>query len=384
MRQQLKAALVIIASAAATVGALVGVTALANKPASYTAKAHISSASSSSTTVFIPSTTANVSPTGTVKKIPTGSKLQLGISVLWYVSRDISDSQLEQQATATMDYLVSERANAININFPFYSGGPSYNRIYAAGGTPTPSQVAIVVKAAIKDKLRVTLRPLLDQGDLGPGWRGSIHPSNLIKWFASYENFLKPYLVVAQANQVSTFILGAELNSIAAATEWKSLIKESQSIFHGQTGYSINWDAFHSTAPLPPVASLGVDAYDPVSVGSTASVSQLVAGINQWWSATPARIDQSKIVIDELGIANQDGAYLEPFAAQLPPSNPINFMIQQNWFSAYCQVVQIRHLAGIYYWGMLFDQTKPDTSMMSFVGRSGAQAIKNCFTELSS
>jgi hypothetical protein len=306
--------------------------------------------------------------------------LQLGINVLWYVSSPTEPlAQVAKQAAASMNYIVSEDANSVNINFPFYAKGPASNLLYAGSGTPTPAQVAVVVEVAHKSGLRVTLRPLMDQTTMGAGWRGNIHPIDLNDWFGSYELFLKPYLVVAQDTGVSTFILGAEFNSLAADPQWSSLVNQANAVFHGQTAYSVNWDVFHSTSPDPPVDSLGVDAYDPVSVGPTASIKQLEDGINQWWATLPSRIIQSNTVIDELGIPAQNNAYLEPFAAQLP-NEPLNLQIQFNWFTAYCQVIQARHLAGVYFWDLIFgENSNTVTQMMSFIGRPGARAIKSCF-----
>jgi hypothetical protein len=96
----------------------------------------------------------------------------------------------------------------------------------------------------------------------------------------------------------------------------------------------------------------------------------------------PPQHNPAKTIIDEVGIASQDGAYVIPYAYTIY-KEPVDPAIQANWFSAACQVIQQFHIPGIYYWDLPFNETKASLAWAtSWVGRPGAQSIKNCFAQL--
>jgi hypothetical protein len=308
---------------------------------------------------------------------------QLGIDLLWYANPTESIDQVSKQAETDMNYIVGLHANSVDIVFPFYTSSATSNATFAGSDTPTTTALAVAIQAATKAGLRVTLRPLMDQGSLGGGsnWRGNIHPSDVASWFTGYEQFLQPYLATAQANGVATFIVGAELSSLAAEPEWPALIAKARIAYHGELAYSSNFDVFQKGDQQPPVDRLGVDAYFPVLVSSDAPLTQLEAAWDFWWSTLPHSIKPSKVVIDELGIAAQNGAYQVPYNTDFT-GEPINTVIQTNWFAAACQAVQQFHIAGIYFWNVDFGNPTEITSPSSIVERAGAQGIRKCFSSL--
>jgi hypothetical protein len=311
---------------------------------------------------------------------------QLGVDLLWYEDwPPPSQTQIAQTAHADLSYLVGLNANSMSINFPFYTASATSSSVYAGDRTPTPAQLAVVVEAARRMKLRVTIRPLMDESDLGANnWRGTIAPRNVAAWFASYESFLRPYLVMANTHKVTTFIVGAELNSLSGASQWKHLLAQARKLFRGELAYSSNWDTFHDGGPNPPADSIGVDTYFPVSAGNHAPVRKLIADWNSWWNTLPSDVNQQETVIDEVGIAAVDGAYAAPYESG-EPSQPLKLSIQSNWFRAACSVVKNRHLAGIYFWRLTFGGSLTvSTSPTSFVGRPAERVIRNCFAILAS
>ena len=309
---------------------------------------------------------------------------QLGVDLLWYEDwPHLSQTQIAQTAHADLSYLVRLNANSLSINFPFYTASATSSSVYAGDRTPTPAQLAVVVEAARRMKFRVSIRPLLDEADLGANyWRGSIAPRNVAAWFASYESFLRPYLVMANTCKATTFIVGAELNSLAGASQWKHLLAQARKLFGGELAYSANWDAFHEGGPNPPADSIGVDTYFPVSAGNHASVRVLIGDWNTWWNTLPSDINQNATVIDEVGIAAVDGAYAVPYESG-EASQPLRLSIQANWFRAACSIVKNRNLPGIYFWRLTFGGSLTvSNGPTSFVGRPAQQVIRNCFASL--
>lgn len=312
---------------------------------------------------------------------------QYGINVLWYRGQENSQ-QIEKDARITFAYVRNLGANSVAINFPFYMSGSTSSRVYAGSGTPTADQLRPVIQAAEHDGLSVNLRPLLDESTFGPNqFRGTIQPEDRSAWFASYTAFLKPYLVMAQSTNVSRFTVGTELTSLANDSGWINLVSGARRLFNGQLVYSNNW---YQLDALPKVNTVvdqnGLDAYFPVSVGNNASVAQIAAAWNHWLDAVPSAVGVDNMVLSEVGIAAQAGAYQKPFDSG-NPSEPIDATVQARWFAAACQVMHERHMGGIYFWE-LFLPTPPGSfnpttaAPTSFVDR-GSTAIRACFKELS-
>ena len=331
-------------------------------------------------TVITPKIVSLPPPSLKIFHIVTQKTPQLGIDLLWYVKNPKETiTQITKQAYYDMNYIVSLHANSVDINIPFFTKSSTSSLVYSNSATPTPKELAIAIKIAKQHNLRVTIRPLLDETDLGAGnWRGNIKPSNISEWFISYEKFLQPYLVTAEKYKIPTFILGVELSSLQSLGQWNKLILKVQKIFHGQLGYSENWDMFHTGKITPNLKRIGVDAYFPIKVTPNVSINNLTKGWEDWFNTIPVNINKSLLVIDEVGIASQNGAYLQP--SYTGNDQPLNFLIQSNWFTAACTTVKNLHLGGIYYWDFFFNNSHQVNSFpTSFVGRPGAQAIKSCF-----
>jgi len=320
---------------------------------------------------------------GPAPPAPPPPRPQLGIDVLWYRHPEDTAAIIRSKAARVVSYIGELGANAISISFPFYMSGPRGSHIYARSATPAPDDLAVLVDDATARGLSVNLRPLLNQNAIG-GWRGAIHPDNRHVWFASYESFLAPYLAMASAHRVTGFTVGAELSSLAADPSWGALDGWVRTIFHGKLSFSNNWDEFAAgRLGGGTVGQQGVDAYFPVPLGNGASVGDLVAALNDWLSR-PRRIDLSGILVQETGIAAQPGAYAHPQA--WTGARNWDFGLQARWYRAMCTVVRERHMAGLYFWDIDFNQNvwrpSPDSDPpLSFIGRQGALAVRSCFAD---
>ena len=100
--------------------------------------------------------------------------------------------------------------------------GPSSSTVFATNSTPTPSQLAVLVRDTKQAGLYVSIRPLLDETALGIS-RVYWSPANPDASFASYRHFLIPYATMAQREHVQQFIVGAEFSMFAdggTGTHW--------------------------------------------------------------------------------------------------------------------------------------------------------------------
>ncbi|MFE4634498.1 hypothetical protein ACFRJ1_14150 [Streptomyces sp. NPDC056773] len=318
---------------------------------------------------------------------------ELGIQVLWYAdTAGEKDSTVRMKARRIIDYVVGRDMNSVSISFPFVTKGITSNKVEAGPITPTTAHLGILLEEAAASGLRVTVRPLLDERSLMAqdplAWRGKIKPADPAAWFASYQQFLKPYLELSAEHKVKTFVIGTELSSLENDTHWKGVITTAQQSFPGEINYAVNWDMFVARDLTMPVKAVGVDAYFPLKqLKDDAPVSAVVEGWQTWLSKKKGVGDGKldKVLLYEVGAPAENGGYGHP-GAWGGKSGPLNLQVQKNWFDAVCQVAQARGMAGLYWWKLDFHQDPAvfdaqNDSHDSFLGRPAEESVKTCFRQ---
>jgi hypothetical protein len=133
--------------------------------------------------------------------------------------------------------------------------------------TPTPDQLAELIKHAKEKKLRVVLMPIvLLDNPRGNDWRGVIKPSEDYggweEWFNSYRSMLNHFAWIAQGNGVDVFVVGSEFVSAETHTdEWIKTIAEVRKVFKGRLTYSSNWDHYKSVGFWDQLDLIGMNSY---------------------------------------------------------------------------------------------------------------------------
>jgi hypothetical protein len=308
-------------------------------------------------------------------------------------------AQVDRYATTEINEYKKLRANAIAIAFPLYTASLTSNSVTAMESctsnteqTPPAAIVGDVVKIAHKAGLSVLLRPLIDQANLfsqSPGaWRGNLAPSDVSEWFTNYLTTLRPYLQIAQTDHVEHFAIQSELDSLADLPNWTTAIQLSRGIYSGNIVFDYSWDT-PTVKVSRPGTTLAIDTYPKVNSPVTATPAQILSQWNHLLTTrTYYRVPSiSKVTIDEIGIAAQDGAYQQSYKGQLTPTStyPFNQTIQVNWFTAACTFMKEHHLKGIYYWGPWLAASygamlsKPDANKPSDIQPQAGSAIRRCF-----
>ena len=310
---------------------------------------------------------------------------QLGAQVLWYSYPGETDASVRGNALRLVNYMVGKHMNAISVTFPFATAGPTASRVGASARTPSVRHLGMLMDTAAAAGLRVTLRPLLDERSLVArdplAWRGSLTPVDRAVWFGSYEAFLAPYLAVAASHHANTFVLGAELTSLEDDPRWRSVVATARKSFSGELSYDANWDDYVSRHVPVPVDHLGIDAYFPLPLlGDNASVAEIAEGWQRWLDRKNTG-ELPRIVLSEVGIIAEDGAYRHP--AVWTGGGKLNPTVQQRWFEAACRVARDRDMAGLYWWNLDFHTDPaagtPAGSRTSFLGRPAEAVITSCF-----
>lgn len=316
---------------------------------------------------------------------------QLGIDVYWTANARDSDTLIRAKAERIIAYAIRLGANSISLTFPFYTYGITSDTIYANKvTTPSPGHIGIFLSAAAAGRMRVTLRPVLNEDILvaqnAKAWRGSIEPADPSAWFASYRRFLLPYARVAQSAHAATLVIGTELNSLGGNPGWPALVRAISSVYHGQLAYDENFDSFQDHDTNLPVPTFGVDAYPRFQLPDSASVGELARAWEGWLGSHSAGV-LHKTVLSEVGIAAVAGAYAFPGAWLGTADSPIVPGVQANWYSAVCRAFSAKKLAGIYWWEVSFDANpaRPTDFLrdrLTFLARPAQHVISACFTSI--
>jgi hypothetical protein len=310
-----------------------------------------------------------------------------GVHIYWEAQRGESDTIVRARARRMFRYIVGLNANSIAVSFPFFMDTRYSSTVWGSSKrTPSVHQMKIFLEEARRSRLRVTLRPLLDEINLDPpkGWRGNIEPPDRDQWFTSYQRFIKPYLEIAEQLKVPTFVLGTELNSLEADPRWKILRGWAGTLYKGETAYAANWDNFVYRKIKSPAPRLGVDAYFPVKVPDDAPVSAIRDSWKQWLRKS----ENGKLsgqVLYEAGIVAQNGAYRAP--GDFYNKRAYNEQVQANWYRGVCQAVKDVGMHGIYWWGVEF-RADPKTvkprqeTRFGFINRKKTEReIRSCFAD---
>ncbi len=296
-------------------------------------------------------------------------------------------SKLTQLGQSESVFLRSIGATSVCLVIPFYTPSATASNVYfgrsatsQGGSSPTPAQVAAVIKGLAATHLKITLKPLLNQSSLGTSWRGIIKPSNVSQWFHSYVTAFGPYLRMAQSLRIAGFVLEAEMVSLEAQPQWRPLAIWASSLFRG----NLIWD---SSANIriqpPPLATLRVwiDTYPDVFTPHP-SASQLVAGWNQALGAYHLPLPLSNDVMGEVGIMAQDGSYAHPWKYQ--QVSTFNQPVQRKWYEAACTYGVQHRYRGIYFWSLAFGTSVPSLVRPTqwspmLIQPAGFAAIRACF-----
>ena len=311
---------------------------------------------------------------------------QLGVNVYWERNITDSDDVVRAKARRVLDYVVDLGANSVAFSFPLFTDGVTSDRVFAADRTPTPGQVTLAVQEAADRGLRVSLRPVLNEEVLVAedpnAWRGSIEPTDPARWLASYTAVIRPYAEIADRDSVATFVIGTELQSLEEEPGWKGVVTTLQAAFPGELRYSMAYNDFVHNARQAPALPAMLDAYPPMPLDDDASVDEVTAAWRLWLVQIAADL-RPTLVLSEVGIAAQDGAFRHP-ATWGSDAHALNLQVQRTWYESVCRAAQDLDLAGLYWWYLNFD-TDPAAAQptpldrMGFVGRPAEQAIRDCF-----
>jgi hypothetical protein len=343
-------------------------------------------ASSTPTEVISVSTevpTVVMSPT-----IPTVTSSQndymAGVSVLAFGN----EPDFNEKSHALLSRLSSHGVTHVSFTFHIRVDGIQATYVFSDESiTVSDENIRTFIQNAHLYNMHVTIRPIIDEGNLKPQWRGEINPPDIIGFFQSYEHLMMHYANLAQSENADAINIGSELNSLEQYSDnWSLLIRNIRSVFTGQITYSSNHDmATQLYAFKHELDFYSIDAYYSLGVSAEASVEELVNAWSTIIQGLSNSMDMSKVVISEIGIIPYHDVYNRPFMwGEAAESEGLerDTESQRKFYEATCKAL-VPVTAGLYWW--YFGMSAPDVNYFSTHDPSGKPAemeVSNCFNNL--
>jgi hypothetical protein len=273
-------------------------------------------------------------------------------------------------------------ADAVDIVWQIFAPNDKSNVVDTTSTTLSAANVGILTSIAQQYGLMVAYRPLMFTYESND-WEGLIKPTNPSSFFESYYEANLPYLEMAQKYHVNEFVAGTEMDGVIGDPQWYSYISKISSVYSGVVSY-----ASHETGYFPPsgklanMSYLGVDMYEKSSLPASATEQDVASMYESFFARMPTAVLRRTAII-ETGIEARDGAYQSP--ASLDFSGNFDPTIQYNWFTAACQAAKKFQLRAVFFWkvDLADNPSEPASSLSTFEGREGADAIASCASIIS-
>lgn len=301
------------------------------------------------------------------------------VGVNLYATDNYSAEETRTDGIRMISYIKDVlHAGAVDIVWRVFARTDSSDAVETDDTTLSPSNVGILTTIAQEYGLLVAYRPLMFT-DESNNWEGLIKPADPASFFDSYFQANLPYLQEAQKYRVNEFVAGTEMDGVIEDSAWPSYVNKVSRVYSGVVSYASHESMyFPPSSKLPDMKYLGVDMYEKSRMPASASLSRVTSFYESYFARLPASVLRRTSII-ETGIEARDGAYEAPSALDF--SGTLDEAIQYNWFTAACDAAKKFQLRAVFFWKVDladYPQTHPASSLSTFEGREGADAISSC------
>jgi len=222
--------------------------------------------------------------------------------------------------------------------------------------TLSDADLVALIRTAHRARLRVTLMPLIEvrEGERDH-WRGVLKPADPERWWSTYEEVIDHYAEIASREDVSSFVVGSELSSLAGeehSPRWRRITGVAKARFDGALAWVSNHDALDRRGPLPFVDIAGVSAYFPLADGPDDSEAELSEAFGSAVAALSRyrREVRLPLVLFEVGFPSVDGGAMAPW--DYTSGAPIDLEEQRAAYEAVARALaEAPFVEGALFWG---------------------------------
>ena len=245
-------------------------------------------------------------------------------------------------------------ATHVSIVHPWYMETALSDGIFEHPVETTPwSSLVRAVQDAKCVGLEVFLFPILRVADQTHGWRGTLKPKSVERFFENYTKLMLRFAHLAEKMKLPLLSVGSELASMEVhEAKWRTLIAKIREVYSGKLVYSSNWDNYRRTPFVDALDYAGVTGYFELAEEHTSpSVEEL---IHAWryiyfdllrWSHRVKK----PLLITEVGYLSQADAAAWPWKEGAREA--VDVSIQRKCYEAFRRAWDNEaRLEGVYWW----------------------------------
>ena len=245
-------------------------------------------------------------------------------------------------------------ASHVSIVHPWYMKTALDEEIFAhpVETTPWPAMVRCI-DDALSVGLEVFLFPILRVEDQTHGWRGTLKPKDVDRFFENYRALMLRFAKLAEEKSLGMLSIGSELATMEAHEQkWRELIADIREVYRGKLIYSSNWDAYQKTPFVDALDFAGVTGYFELAEENKPTTAEDL--IHAWryiyfdllrWSES---VDKP-LVITEVGYLSTTDAAAWPWKEAA--RNVVDLEIQRQAYEAFRRFWNDEpRLEGAYFW----------------------------------
>lgn len=245
--------------------------------------------------------------------------------------------------------------------------------------TPTAASVEAIAREARALGMNVTLKPHLNL--LGGGFRGTIEPRDVDRWFTAYSKMLGFYADMARRVDAQQLVIGTELEGVSGhLNHWLRLVEMARIRFPGKLTYAANFDEVHRVRFWGALDAIGVDAYYPLAKRGQPSLRRLVRA----WRRPIRRLGRlrqrlrKEVLLTEIGYPSAGSALRTPFEAAGRPDRALQARAVEATLVAWAGVPW---LAGTYWWEWSSEPSEVDEGDTGFAlnGKPAADVLREWY-----
>ena len=155
------------------------------------------------------------------------------------------DLRQRRPRTASLQRAAADGNDSVEIVPTWFQQDITSTTIAPHHGTPADSSVLHAMQTAHSLGMRVVLKP--HDHPISGAWVGTLAPSDVNAWFASYQSFIYHYADLARQGGASQLVIGTELKTLSGSaytSRWQQIVASVRRRFSGKLTYAANYNEY--------------------------------------------------------------------------------------------------------------------------------------------
>jgi len=235
---------------------------------------------------------------------------------------------------------------------------PSYLRYSFGAGSENDESIVTASATAKELGMEVMLKPHILMNSSHWGWPGDIEMTSDADWrlfFKFYVSWIRHYALLAEMYNMDSFCVGIELMHTTTKEhekEWREVIRNVRSIYHGSLVYAANWwQEFEQITFWDDLDYIGLNCYFPLSKKDRVTLDDLKQGIKKVIPVIAGVADtyKKRVIITEIGFTSSVKNWQNPHERKR--GAPVDLEDQViSYKAAFETLWSQKWLAGIFWW----------------------------------